>query len=110
MEYRINGRTLMKSVDGSLINAQTIDSFWGVIDYLWLIDEPGTITIKDSDEVITVEKPGLLIKTFKKGDIPSKVFVLYNDTFMEYVEEVKAAEKTYNECCDCCPESRITQG
>lgn len=111
MEYRLSNRTLMKSVDGTLSNAQAIDSDWGNIDYLWLIDEPGTITIKDSNEVITVEKPGLLVKTYKRGNIPSKVFMLCSGTFIEYLKEIKTVEKTCNECCDCCPEPKeVTQG
>jgi hypothetical protein len=110
MEYRLSNRTLLKSVDGTLNNIQTVESDWGNIDYLWLIDEPGTITIKDSDEVITVEKPGLLIKTYKKENIPSKVFMLYSDAFVEYMKGIKTVKEARNECCDCCPEpEEVTQ-
>lgn len=110
MEYRLSNRTLMKSVDGTINNVQTIESDWENIDYLWWIDEPGTITIKGSDEVITVEKPGLLVKTYKRENIPSRVFMLYSDAFMEYIKEIKTAEKICDKCCDCCPEpEEVTQ-
>lgn len=104
MEYRLNNRTLIKSSDGTISNLQIVESDWGYIDYIWLIDEPGTITIKDSNEVITVEKPGLLVKTYKKGNIPSKVFMLYDDSFMEYIKEIRTAAEAGDLCCDCCPE------
>lgn len=111
MEYKLSNRTLIKSSDGTINNAQIIDSDWGNIDYLWLIDEPGTITIEGSDEVITVEKPGLLGKTYKRGNIPSKAFVLYSDAFMEHIKEIRTAEKTCDKCCDCCPEPKeVTRG
>lgn len=102
MEYRLNNRTLIKSSDGTISNLQIVESDWGYIDYIWLIDEPGTITIKDSNEVITVEKPGLLVKTYKKGNIPSKVFILYDDSFMEYIKEIRTAAEAGDLCCDCC--------
>lgn len=102
MEYRLSNRTLLKSVDGTLQEAQPIESTWGKIDYIWVVDEPGTITVEGSDKVTELTKPGILIKTYKIKNIPAKLFILYDDDFMEHVKLLQEVEKQEELECDCC--------
>lgn len=105
MEYRLSNRTLLKSEDGTLKAAQPIENSWGDIDYIWTVDEPGTISIEGDDEIKEIEKPGILIKTYKRNGIPAKLFVLYDNDFLAHIKSVQELDKkeqaceSCNECC-----------
>lgn len=106
MEYRLSNRTLLKSENGMLSSAQPIESTWGDIDYIWVVDEPGTITVEGDPEVKTIDKPGIIIKTYKRKHIPAKLFILQDDNFMNHVKLLQELEKQEeNTCCGCCTEA-----
>lgn len=91
MEYVLNNRTLFKSEDGTLKSAEQVRSSYD-IDYMWLINEPGIINL-DNGVTIVAETSGVLIKTYPYSEIPSRVFMMYNDELTAWLKEVEENKK-----------------
>lgn len=95
MKYIVKNRSLVKSADGVLENIEMIDSAWGCVDYLWVVDEPGTITA--GDDIIEAKEKGILIKSYGNKKVAARYIFTPAVEFVEACDAVDKAEENTTE-------------
>lgn len=101
MVYNLDRKTLLASVDGTIKNVKELEcSTWGYIDYLWLIEEPGTLTY--NGEEYEFKEGGILIKLYSIKNEPAEIVFLPDTNLVNKMIAIKKARDEHDKCCcDC---------